>query len=192
VYLAKAREAFSGLATNFPQSSVLGRGQMYLGWCFWLEDKMPEAEKAFQSAVERLPLSLDQAFAYFKLGDSQCSLNEFSNALKSYSALIEKYASSPQAQSNLLERALYQAVRAALAVTNLPAATNAVGKILAWYPNGFHTDRAVLMTGQETSRQGNPASARKIFFDFIAAAPATPTLPEVQLAIAHTYEEEAN
>ena len=32
------------------------------------------------------------------------------------------------------------------------AASNAVQRILAWYPNGFHTDRAVLLTGQEIGR----------------------------------------
>jgi TolA-binding protein len=190
VYLAKAREAFGGLAKNFPQSPLLGKGQMYLGWCFWLDDKWSEAQKAFQSAAEHLPPSADQAFAYFKLADSQFRLSDFTNALKNYTVVIETFKALPEAQTNLIERALYQAVRTALAATNLTAATNLVAKILACYPNGYHTECAVLLTGQEISRQGDAASARKILSDFAAAAPNAAVLPEVQLAIAHTYKEE--
>ena len=190
VYLVKAREAFAGLAKNFLQSPLWSKGQMYLGWCYWLEDKIPEAQRAFQSAAERLPPSPDQAFAYFKLADSQFKMKDFTNALSNYNAVIEKFPTLPEAQTNLIERALYQAVRSALAVTNLAAATNLVAKILAWYPNGFHTGPAVLLTGQEISRQGDPGGARKIFSAFAAAATNSTMLPEVQLAIARTYEEE--
>jgi TolA-binding protein len=192
VYLANAREAFTGLARNFPQSAVLGKGQMYLGWCYWLDDKMAEAQNAFYSAIQRLPPGAEQAFAYVKLADCQYKQGDFTNALKNYSAVVEKFAELPEAKTNLLERVLYQAVMAARASTNLPAGTDAVHKLLAWYPTGFHTDLAVLTMGQAVSRQGNPASARKILSDFTAAAPSTPKLPEVQLAIARTYEEETN
>src|SRR5207237_105911 len=104
VHLAKAREAFDGLARNFPQSSVLGKGQMYLGWCYWLEDKMPEAQSAFYTAIQRLPPSDDQAFAYVKLADCQFKQNDFTNALRNYSAVVEKFADLPEAKTNLLER----------------------------------------------------------------------------------------
>jgi TolA-binding protein len=191
-YLGKARDAFNGLARNVPQSPLLGKGQMYLGWCYWLDNKMPEAQTAFYSAVQHLPPGADQAFAYVKLADSQYKQLDYTNALKNYFTVVEKFQNLPEAKSNLLERVLYQAVMAAKASTNLAAGTDAVGKLLAWYPSGFHTDRAVLMMGQEVSRQGNPASARKILFDFINAAPTTPKLPEVHLAIARTYEEEMN
>jgi TolA-binding protein len=191
-HLTKAGEAFNGLARNFPQSSLYGKGQMYLGWCYWLDDKMPEAQSAFYTAIQRLPPGADQAFAYVKLADCQFKQGDFTNALKNYSAVVEKFADLPGAKTNLLERALYQAVMAAKASTNLAAGTEAVGKLLAWYPTGFHTDRAVLTMGQEVSRQGNPASARKILSEFTRAAPTTPKLPEVQLAIARTYEEEMN
>src|SRR6266700_350616 len=62
-YLGKALDAFTALTQNFPQSPFIGKGQLGLGWCFWLQDKMPESQKAFQAAVERLPLSVDQDYA---------------------------------------------------------------------------------------------------------------------------------
>jgi TolA-binding protein len=192
VYLAKAREAFGGVRKYFPQSPLLGKAEMYLGWCFWLEDKMPEAQRAFQLATEHLPTPADQAFALFKLADCQYKQNDFISALKSYNALTEKFAALPEAQTNLIERALFQAVLSALNGTNLTEASSLVSKLLERYPNGFHTDRAVLLTGQEVNRQRDPAGARKIFSRLAAAAPNAPNLPEVQLAIGRTFQEEEN
>ncbi|HSU55979.1 MAG TPA: tetratricopeptide repeat protein, partial [Candidatus Dormibacteraeota bacterium] len=89
-----------------------------------------------------------------------------------------------------VEFALYQMVRAGLAATNFPAATTALGKILAWYPNGFHTERAVLLAGQTVGQEGNPVEARRIYSEFIKAAPDAPLRPELELAMARTYEQE--
>src|SRR5205814_3559851 len=98
----------------------------------------------------------------------------------------------PEVQTNLFEPALYQAVQAALAAGDLAGATNALQKLLDWYPNGFHADRAVLLTGQEISRAGDPARARAIFSNFVGKAASSRLLPEIKLAIARTYEQENN
>jgi TolA-binding protein len=50
----------------------------------------------------------------------------------------------------------------------------------------------VLIAGQEISRRGNPSAARDIFTGFVNTAPNAPLLPEVQLAIARTYEQESH
>jgi TolA-binding protein len=192
IYLAKARQAFGGVRRNFPQSPLLGKAELHLGWCFWLEENMPEAQRAFQRATEHLPASADHAFAIFKVADCEYKQNNFTNALRDYNAVVDKYFSLPEAQTNLIERALYQAVRAALNVPNLSEASSIVGKLLARYPTGYHTDRAVLLTGQEVNRQGDPTGARKIFSQLAAAAPNAPNLPEVQLAIGRTFQEEEN
>jgi len=70
------------------------------------------------------------------------------------------------------------------------AATNAVHRIVTEYPNGFYTDRTVILAGQNLSRQGDPAGARKLFSEFLKIAPQPGLLPELQLAIARTYERE--
>src|SRR6266446_7811403 len=189
-YLQQAQASFEALAKGFPQSSFFGRGQLNLGWCFWLQNKFPEAEKAFATAVQRLPVSPEQAIGYFKLADAQFQQKSFTNALANYNAVIEKFSSLPEVKTNLFEPALYQSARAALAAGLPGAATNAVAKLLAWYPKGFHTERAALLAGQQVSQQGMPAEARKIFSELIAAAPGADLLPQVRLAIARTFEEE--
>jgi len=104
--------------------------------------------------------------------------------------VVEKFSSFPEVKTNLFEPALYQSARAALAAGQPGAATNAVARLLAWYPKGFHTERAALLAGQQVSQQGMPAEARKIFSELIAAAPGADLLPQVRLAIARTFEEE--
>src|SRR5207247_10308467 len=128
------------LAKGFPQIPFFGKGQLDLGWCFWLQNKVAESEKAFAAAVQRLPLSAEQATAYFKLADAQFQQKNFTNALANYSAVIEKFSALAEAKTNLFEPALYQTARAALAAGQRAAATNAVAKLLARYPNGFHPD----------------------------------------------------
>lgn len=188
------------LITQYPQSPLQGKAELDLGWCFWLETNLPECQVAFQSAIERLPVSADLATAYFKLGDSEFAQTNFTGALTNYSAIIAMYESKPVLaaadrdllETNLLERALYQAVRAALAARDLPRATSTLSKLLAWYPGGFHSERAVLLTGLAISREGNPEAAREIFLAFETEAPNASLLPEVELAIARTYEQETN
>ena len=142
-YLQEAQVSFAALAKGFPQSPLFGKGQLDLGWCFWLENRMPESEKAFQAAVERLPSSSEQATAYFKLADAQFKQNDFTNALVNYGVVIEKFSALAELKTNLFEPALYQSVRAAVAIGNVSSASNAVARLLLAYPKGFHTERAV-------------------------------------------------
>jgi len=188
--LEQARQAFDTLINRFPRSQYLGLGSVNLGWCFFLQDKLPESERAFQTGVEHLPLSPNLARAYFKLGDSQFRQKKFGAAAVNYDAVVEKFRAFPEIQTNLFEPALYQSVQAALSAGNVPAATNAMQKILEWYPNSLRTERAVLLTGQEIGRAGNPAQARAMFSDFAAKVTNSLLLAEVKLAIARTYEQE--
>jgi TolA-binding protein len=155
-----------------------------------LEARLPEAQAAFQLAVERLPVSLDLGTAYLRLADVQFQQGDFTNAIRNYQALIEKLAALPEARTNLFERALYQTVRAGLAWGDLTTATKALEKMLASYPNSLNAARAVLLTGQEISRRGEQAQARAMFQEFAKAAPDTPLMPELRLAVAGTYERE--
>jgi TolA-binding protein len=193
--LGLALEALQTFTTNSP---LYGKAQLDLGWCYWEQGKTPgiddsnkvaalkESEAAFQTAVERLPLSADQARAYFKLADVQFERTNFSGAIANYSAIIEKFEAVPEVRTNLFEPALYQKLKACLKAGKLDVATNVLARILDDYPNGFHTDGAVLLVGQEQ----NPAMAQKLFKDFIRKAPQAPLVPEIELAIAHTYERD--
>ncbi len=184
-----ALAAFQSFTNKFGQSPLLGKALLDLGWCFWLKNRWAEAEAAFQSAVQRLPLSADQATAWFKLGDAQFRQTNYNGAVTSYTAVVEKFGSIPGVTNTLFEPALYEIVRAGLAKRDLPTATNALAKILAWFPNGFHTDRAVLLAGQEVGHY-DPAAARKLFSEVANHSSGSALLPELKLAIARTYEQE--
>ena len=69
--LQLALASFDTLVKKFPQSPLFGKAQLDLGWCYWREGRLSEAQAAFQAAVERLPTSRDQATAYFRLADTQ-------------------------------------------------------------------------------------------------------------------------
>jgi TolA-binding protein len=188
--LQLALVSFTTLTKRFPHSPLLGKAQFDLGWCYWREGRLPEAQAAFQTAVECLPLSNDLATAYLRLADTQLQQTNFAGAIKNYQTMIEKFAALPEVRTNLFERALSQTVRAGLAGGDLAAATNGLQKLLAWYPNSLDTARAVLLSGQEISRRGDPAGARAMFLAFARSVPSAPLQPELQLAIAGTYEQE--
>ena len=191
-YLKSALDSLQELVKRFEHSPLLGEAQLDRGWCYWLQTNLPQSQAAFELAVQYLPFSTNQAVACFKLADCQFRQNDFTGAITNYRKLIEKYADLPGVVTNLFETALYQMVQAGLAAGDLNAATDALSKLLAWYPEGFHTERALLLTGQEISRAGDPAGARKRFQDFAQANPGARLLPQLRLAIARTYEQEGD
>lgn len=191
--LAQAHSSFDTLVKKFPQSPFFPKGELDLGWCLWFENRMPESQQALQTAITTLPHSTELALAYFKLADAQFRQGNFKGAINNYEALIRKFAALPlqsSTVSNLFEPALYQEIRASLATEDLVAATNALARILSWYPNGFNTERAVLLTGQAISNAGDPPRARSLFTGFMNVVSSAASIPEVQLTIARTYEKE--
>ena len=190
-YLQLAMGAFEDLAHRFPQSSLSGKAQLDLGWCLWQAGQVQSSLLAFQAAVQKLPQSPEQAVAWFKLGDAQFSLTNFPAALISYEAVVDKFAGFAEVTNTLFEPALYQQVRAGMAAHDDRAVTNALSRLLAWFPNGFHTDRAVLMAGPDIGRS-NPLGARTLFSEVEKNGPDSPLLPELELAVARTYEQEGN
>ena len=189
-HLQQALAALSGLEKRFPQSPLTGKAQLDLGWCYWLQRRMPESQAAFQIAAARLPVSADQARAYFKLADAEFQQKDFAGAMTNYMRIVEQFAALPEVRTNFFEGALYQTVRAGLAGGDLAAATNALKKILAWYPDSFNAGRSVLLAGQEISRRGDHAEAREILSEYVRTAPEAPLRSEVELAIARSYEQE--
>ena len=188
--LISAHSAFDNLLKRFPQSEWRGKAHLNLGWCFWFEENLAAAKMEFQAAAAALPASYEKAVALFKQADAQFRLNDFAGATTNYNLLLRQFATLEEVKTNLVEPAYYQCVRAALAAGDLPSATNAMAKIVSDFPNGFYTGRAVLLAGQQLSRLSNPGEAREILTNFVHQVPQTPLLPEVQLAIARTYEQQ--
>ena len=190
--LQQATVAFDTLVRNYPQSPLLGKAQLNLGWCLLLDGRTAECQQPLQQAIARLAPSVDQATAYFKLADAQFQEKNYAASLTNYETLAAKFSEVPQVRNTLLEPALYQAVRAALATGKVESATNSLSRILSWFPNGFHADRAVLLTGQEYGRQKDLARARELFLTFLNTSANAALKPEIELAIARTFEQETN
>jgi TolA-binding protein len=190
--LEQAQARFEALITTFTNSAFLGKAQLDLGWCLWTEGKLSESQAAFSNAVQRLPVSEDQAVARFKLADIQFQQMNFADAVTNYEFVATHYDAFVSVMEILREQALYQIVRSGMAQTNLMVANNAMARILELYPNGLLADRSMLLVGQGLNREERPARAREVFSEFVSKFPGSPLLPEVQLAIARTYENEGN
>lgn len=198
--LQQAFAAFQGFTNRFSQSTLGGKALLDLGWCFWLqaqreenpaqvENNLTASRAVLQAAVQRLPPSLDQATARFKLADTLFHQTNFLGAVTNYKAILEQFGSSPEVTNSLFEPALYQLVRASIAAGDLTTATNALANLLEWFPASFHTERAVLLAGQEIG-QRNPSAARRLFTEFSGKVSGTTVMPQLQLAIARTHEQE--
>jgi TolA-binding protein len=188
--LLSAKIAWATLIQRFPQSAVLGKAQRGLGWCYWLEDKMPESGAAFQAAVALLPLSVEQADARFKLGEVQFRLKNFAGAITNFLAVTERYGEVAEVKTNLFEPALCQTVQAGLAGGDLAAVDAALGKLLALYPFSPDTERAVLSASRDLTRRGNGAKAREIILSYLKQSPQARFLAELNLGIASAFEQE--
>jgi TolA-binding protein len=189
-HLAQAFAQFDLVVKNFPRSPVAGRALADRAWCWWLNGQMTEARGGFQQAVEKLPATMEQASARFKLADCQMALGDFAGALTNYSAVLNGYPGIAAVKNELAEPALYQTVRACLARDDFNGATNALGKILAAYPDGFLTERGLLLAGEKLNRAGNPKQARELFNASLQKFPKSQLAPEAQLAAARTFEQE--
>jgi TolA-binding protein len=164
-FLDQAVAAFQGLQKNFPRSSLIGKAQLDLGWCYWVGGKTMDSQEAFQKAITLLRPSADQAQAFYKLADAQYQLTNFPGAISNYSTLVERYIDFPGVRTNFCEPALYQIVRAGQAGDDVASATNALAKLLSLFPGGAYTDRA-LQLGQR-----HPETARGLYSNFVTLRP---------------------
>jgi TolA-binding protein len=183
---------FNRVITGFPQSALLPKAHLNRGWCWWHLDRVPESLPDFGAAARAMPRSEEQALAQFKWAEVQYQLKDFTNSLNNFQALVTDYAGMPSVRSNLFDQALYKLLGAAIAVGDEAAAEDAVQKILNWFPDSYYSEGSLLRHGQAQDRIGKPAAAREQFLQFLSRYPESVRVPEVKLAIARTYQHEAN
>jgi TolA-binding protein len=189
-YLQEALTNFESVIRNFPASPLTAQAHLDRGWCYWAESNMAGANADFQTAADHLPHSPEQAVARFKLADTEFYQHDYGAALTNYNLLLQEYAGVESVTNGLFDQALYQIVQASLARGDLDNALAALRKILDWYPDSLFGDRGQLLIGQ--SRRYDYAMARRVFNDLLERSPHSPLLPEVEYAIARTYEQEGN
>ncbi|MEO5803726.1 MAG: tetratricopeptide repeat protein [Verrucomicrobiota bacterium] len=181
---------FNIVITHFPQSAHLGKAYLNRGWCFWIQENIPAAGSDFFEATERLPISEDKAVARFKLADVQFRQTNYAAAMTNYQLLIENFGALERITNSLFEPALYQGMRASLKAGNDAAATNAMYKLLDWFPNGSLADRSLLLVGENLNRVGKEPEARELYLDFLKRFPDSPRVAEIKLAVAESFVRE--
>jgi len=186
--LARALERFETLLARWPESPLRPKAQWNRGWCLWLSGHWDAAAEAFGEAAERLPDGYEQAVARFKLGDIAFRQRRLTEAVTHYQGILT--STNPTVRTQLCQPALYQILRAAVELADLPTATAAVQRLLDEFPEGYLTEAALTLQAQGLARQGNPRAARAIFQSVLDRFPHSPRHPELLLAVARTYELE--
>ena len=189
-HLQEAQARFNQFLGAFTNSPLAGRVYLDRGWCLWLAGKIPESLDAFKAAARRLPPSEDLAVARFKIGDLLFAQKDFTNALENYRAVVDDFANFPAVTQTLGDRALYQMLRADLESTNVDGASSAMARILKLYPASDLADNSLLLVGEGLADSRQPAAARALFQKFVETSPNSPLRPQVELAVARTYERE--
>ena len=93
---------------------------------------------------------------------------------------------------SLGDQALYQSLRASLELTNSAGASNALAQILRLYPASDSNRHQLAARGRRFRGPEPAAGARAVFEKFEEQFPHSPLRPQVELAIARTYEQERN
>jgi TolA-binding protein len=191
--LSAAQARFDELLRVYTNSPLAGKAYLDRGWCLWLAGKTnaPETLDAFRSATNHLPPSEDLAWACFKMGDVLFAQKDFTNALDNYRRVADGFADFP-AVTQTRDRALYQMLRASLELKDLAGATNVMDRLLKLYPASDLADSGILLVGEGLADSRQPAAARANFQKFEELFPNSPLRPEVELAIARTYEQDPN
>ena len=173
--------------TNSP---FLSQARVVRGWALFAQNKFPESLSSFRAAAESLPWSEAQAVARFKTADLAFQSGDLTNAIADYRRVLTNYTMLPRVLRELTPRARYQLLQAGLAARDRRAAAEALDAILREYPANSYAERSLLLFGQTVDELGDPAAARKEFARFTALFPDSPLRPEVELAVARSYERE--
>jgi TolA-binding protein len=190
--LKDAEAQFAQFLNDYKDSPLVGKVYLDQGWCSWLAGRIPESLVAFEKAAQLLPPSVDLAVARFKMGDALYRQGDYVGARNSYQSVVNDFTDFPAVNEALGAQALYQTLRACLELKDVTGASNALARILKIYPTSTVADNSVLLVGEGLSDMQQPASARALFEKFEERFPDSSLRPEVELALARTYEQEGN
>jgi TolA-binding protein len=191
-HLALASAVLDQFLHVYPDSALLGKARLDRGWCEWLAGNFSGSLDDFRTAAEKLPPSEDLAVARFKTGDALFHQKNFSGALTNYHSVLNDFQDVPGVTQRLGARALYQSLRANLELHDLTGASDTLVQILNNYPDSDFADSGTLLLGENLSTSQQPAEARKLFIKFEQQFTNSTLRPQIELAIAQTYEQEGD
>jgi TolA-binding protein len=172
---------------------LLAKAHLDRGWCDWFSEDKAAAKLDFGEAAAKLALSPVQAVALFKLADAQYSLKEYSGAASNYNLVLTRYDKVSEVTNSLFDLALYQIAEAGIrsgSEQGSKEASEAVRRILQSYPRSYYGDRGSLLIGEDLDRKNDYAKARQVFFEVMTNSPQSSMRPELEYAIARTYDYE--
>jgi TolA-binding protein len=190
--LQEAQARFNQFLGAHMNSPLAGKAYLDRGWCFWIAGKIPESLEAFGTAAKKLPPSVDLAVARFKTGDALFAQKKYAGARDNYRMVVNDFTNFPVVGETLGAQVSYQMLRVCLELKDVAGASNALARILKVYPTSDLADNSVLLVGEGLTDMQQPAEARALFQKFEERFPSSPLRPEVELALARTYEREGN
>ncbi len=192
--LDPARDAFQRTLDQFPESPLVGKAMLNLGWVYWEKgaDFLPQSLEMFSKAAEALAISKDQAIAQLKLADCYFQTGQYIKAIERYQQLLKDYEFSQSIRKEIFPIALYQIILASVALGDLDQAQITMNDMLIKFRDGKLSDRSLLLVGKAYTQQGKPEYGRSILEMMKKNYPESPLLVEADLAIAKTYAEEQN
>jgi TolA-binding protein len=191
-YLRIAVTNLARLIEDYPESELLGKARLDLGWSDWAQGRFAEAKTNFLQAVMHLAYCEDRAVAILKLADAQFKEGDYQDAARHYNQLLADYATMGSVTNGLFDRALYQLAQADIKLGDEKGAEEAAEHIVDWYRDSGFGGRSRLLLGENSSRQGEYSMARAKFTNFLQAYPNSALQPKIQIAIARTYEQEGD
>jgi TolA-binding protein len=209
--LPEVQAQFEQFISTFTNSPLLGKAYLDRGWCDWLAAKSAEdaddiitaaqsytnSFDDFKTAAQKIaalqqPPSEDLLVAWFKMGDVQFARGDFAGALENYRAVLDSLKLFPEAGATLGDRALYQGVRASVKLNDMADATNMLAQILENFPASELAQDGALLVAESQTDLARPADARALLENFEMTFTNSSLRPQVELAVARTYEREQN
>ena len=189
--LATAQARFDRLLDVSTNSPLAGNAYLDRGWCRWISGDYAGSAADFKSAtLKTLPMT-DLAVATFKLGDARFAQGDYAGARDSYARVLAgAFSSVPEVMKALEQRALYQILRADLELGDQSGAETALRGLLEKFPTGDDAAPGLLLAGEGFSDFGAPKPARAALQKFETRFPSSPLKPEVEFAVARTFEDE--
>jgi len=201
-HLVSAHTNFDRLIGGFTNSPLAGKAYLDRGWCGWCEwlaesttNSLTNSLADFEAAgklLKLLPPSEDLAVARFKTGDAMFALTNYMGARENYNAVLTEFDAFPAVAKSLGDRALYQVLRASLELKDAPGTEAAMQRLLEVFPKSEMVDNSLLLVVQGFSDFSSPAQARAVFQKYQQQLSASALLPQVEVAVARTFEREQN
>jgi TolA-binding protein len=193
-YLFEARGYFDAALQRYTNSPLVGKAWLDRGWTLWEEysatgnnQRLADAQAAFATAADKLPLGDEQAQARFKIGDTQFQQGLYSSAATNFQAILKSYSDVSGVRSNLVAQAAEQLVRCELAQTNFATAEAALQQATTLFPGNENVQMSWILFGQTAAERGQIEKGRTILKQFSDKFPNSNLADEAELAYARTF-----